>query len=59
MPYVHLANGEVIKLTAKELKEAQEQTGTIHAFNREGVQHHVIGVYPDETELPKKDDDNE
>lgn len=59
MPYVHLANGDVIKLTAKELKAAHQESGSPHAFHRDGVQHHVIGTYPDEVELPAKDDENE
>lgn len=59
MPYVHLANGDVIKLTAKELKAAHQESGSPHAFHRDGVQHHVIGTYPDEVELPAKDDEDE
>jgi len=57
MPYVHLANGDVVKLTEKELKAAHEESGTPHAFHRDGVQHHVIGVYPDEVELPEVKDE--
>ena len=59
MPYVHLANGDVLKLTAKELNAAREESGTPHAIHRDGVQHHVIGTYPDEVELPERNDDNE
>lgn len=58
MPYVHLANGDVIQLTKKELDASQRESGTPNAFHRDGFQHHVIGVFPDEVELPK-DNNNE
>lgn len=50
MPYVHLANGDVYRLTAEELAASQEESGTPLAFRKNGMEHAVIGVYPDEVE---------
>jgi hypothetical protein len=58
--YVHLANGEIRKVTAKALGKSRDESGTQHAFNENGVQHTVIGVYPKEVQLPDvKDDEDE
>ena len=50
MPYVHLANGEVVDMTDDELVKSQEESGTPSAFHRDGMQYQVIGVYPKEVE---------
>lgn len=50
MPYVHLANGDVHKLTTDELVKSQEESGTANAYRKDGMEHTVIGVYPDEVE---------
>ena len=49
MPYVHLANGDVKKFDAKEFATAfGDESPRVYRDN--GVEHHVIGVYPDEVE---------
>jgi hypothetical protein len=50
MPYVHLANGSVLKVTQKELLASQAESGTPNAYRMDGNEHTVIGVYPDEVE---------
>lgn len=49
MAYVHLANGDVRKLNADELKQAFGDESP-RVFRDNGTEHHVIGVYPDEVE---------
>jgi len=49
MPYVHLANGDVKKFDAKEFDAAFGDESP-RVFRDNGVEHHVIGVYPDEVE---------
>lgn len=49
MPYVHLANGDVKQFNAKELAAAFGDD-TPKVFRDNGVEHHVIGIYPDEVE---------
>ena len=49
MPYVHLANGDVRKFDTKELFNAFGD-GSQRVFRDNGVEHHVIGVYPGEVE---------
>ena len=49
MPYVHLANGDVKKFDTKELFNAFGDESQ-RVFRDNGVEHHVIGVYPDEVE---------
>jgi hypothetical protein len=56
MPYVHLANGDVKHLTAKELVLSREESGTPHAFRMDGMEHTVIGVFPDEVEHPESEE---
>jgi hypothetical protein len=56
MPYVHLANGDVEKVTAKELAASQKESGTPNAFRKNGMEHAVIGVYPDEVEHPESEE---
>lgn len=56
MPYVHLANGDVHKLTAKELATSQEESGSPNAFRKDGKEHQVIGVYADEVEHPESEE---
>lgn len=55
--YVHLANGDVRKVTKKQLEKSREESGTPHAFRENGVEHHVIGVYPREVEFKTEDDE--
>lgn len=56
MPYVHLANGDVRKLDANELKQAFGDEPP-HHLRDNGVEHHVIGVYPDEVEYDTSEDE--
>ncbi len=57
MPYVHLANGDVEKVTEKELLKNLEESGTPRAYRKGGMEHFVIGVYPDEVEHPLSEAD--
>lgn len=56
MPYVHLANGDVLTVDQKELDEltANSAPGTVH---KNGTQHKVIGVYPDDVEIEQTEDE--
>lgn len=45
MPFVHLANGEILDLTDEEWQQEQEKSGTPNAVHRDGKGSHVIGVY--------------
>lgn len=56
MPYVHLANGDVKHLSAKELEKSQAESGSPHAFREGGMEHTVIGIYPDEVEHPESEE---
>lgn len=56
MPFVHLANGEVLDLTDEEWQDAQTKSGTPNAIHRDGKGSHVIGVYQGDYEY---DDTNE
>jgi len=49
MPYVHLANGDVKHFDAEEFVKAFGDGAQTH-YRENGVEHHVIGVYPDEVE---------
>jgi len=49
MPYVHLANGDVKEFNAKEFV-ATFGDEPVRVFRDNGVEHHVIGVYPDSVE---------
>ena len=55
MPYVHLANGDVRHMNAKEFTNAFGDE-TPRAFRDNGVEHHIIGVYPDEVEYDQSID---
>lgn len=50
MPYVHLANGDVKKVSDKELNANHEASGSTKVFRENGTEHHIIGVYPEEYE---------
>lgn len=52
MPYVHLANGDVLDLSDQEWADAQKESNTPSAFHRDGLQYTVIGVFPKEVEHP-------
>lgn len=56
MPYVHLANGEVLTLKQKELDE-QVGNSAPNTLHRNGTQHQVIGIYPDDVELTRNEDE--
>lgn len=49
MPYVHLANGDVKQYDQKEFDATFGDQGA-RVFRDNGVEHHVIGIYPDEVE---------
>jgi hypothetical protein len=51
MPYVHLANGEVMKVSKKEFATLTDESGTPNAIQKDGFEHQVIGVYPEENQL--------
>lgn len=53
MPYVHLANGDVEKLTQEKWDASVEESGTPYAYRKGGKEYAVIGVYPVEYEHPK------
>ena len=55
MPQIHLANGEVLQLSDKEWKAAQEESGTPNAYHKDGKGSHVIGIYPDDYEYDQTD----
>lgn len=57
MPYVHLANGDVVHHTDKELAQVFGDSGHQRAYRQNGVEHTVIGVYPDEVEYQQTDDE--
>jgi hypothetical protein len=49
MPYVHLANGDVKQVDAKVFADVFGDEPP-RVFRDNGVEHVVIGVYPDEVE---------
>lgn len=49
MAYVHLANGDVRKMTEKQLAAARDEAGNQTHLRDNGIEHHIIGVYPEET----------
>lgn len=57
MPYVHLSNGDVKRVTTKELVANNEQSGSPHVWRENGLEHPVIGVYPEEYEHPKSEEE--
>jgi hypothetical protein len=57
MPYVHLANGDVETLTDKEWAKAQNDAGAAGVFRKDGKEFQVIGVYPEEVEHPKSEEE--
>jgi hypothetical protein len=57
MPFVHLANGEVLDLSDKEWKAAQEESNTPNAFHKDGHGSHVIGVYPSDYDYEQTEED--
>lgn len=57
MPYVHLANGDVKTLDAKEMEEAFGEIGHQRAYRENGVEHQVIGIYPDSVEYDQSEDE--
>ena len=56
MPYVHLANGDVEKVTQKDLDGNYEQSGSHTVFRKDGMEHHIVGVYPEEYEHPETEE---
>lgn len=56
MPYIHLANGDVRKVTTKELTANNEQSGSPRVWRENGMEHHVIGVYPEEYPHPESEE---
>ncbi len=52
MPYIHLANGDVVKVTKEELVQSRVEAGAHNAYRQDGMEHYVIGVYPDEVQHP-------
>lgn len=57
MPYVHFGNGEHRKVTTEELTANQAMSGSHNAFRDNGVEHHIVGVYPDEVEYEMSDEE--
>jgi hypothetical protein len=57
MPYVHLANGDVVTLTNDELNDAFADQGHTRAYRKDGKEHTVIGIYPDEVEYDRSEDE--
>lgn len=56
MPYVHLANGDVRQLDTKEMTATfGDERPSVLRDN--GIEHHIIGVYPDEVEYDTSVDD--
>lgn len=56
MPYVHLANGEHIKVTQKDLAANHAESGVTTVFRKDGMEHHIVGVYPEEYEHPETEE---
>ena len=56
MPYVHLANGDVEKVTQKDLDKNHLESGSPLVFRKDGMEHHIIGVYPEEYEHPETEE---
>lgn len=56
MAYVHLANGDVEKVTEKELAANRAASGSPNVFRKNGMEHHVVGVYPEEYEHPESEE---
>jgi hypothetical protein len=58
MVYVHLANGQVDKMSADEMEKAfGDEPPT--ALVKGGKEHIVIGVYPEEVTIDKSDTETE
>lgn len=53
--YVHLANGEVRRMTAKQIAKLHAP----HAFRENGVEHKIIGIHPREVEYKEEESDDE
>lgn len=58
MPYVHLANGDVETLDQEQMNEAFGDGSPI-AYNKEGTQYAVIGVYPDGVKMEETEESEE
>src|ERR1700757_4519723 len=56
MPFVHLANGDVLDLSDKEWQEHQDNSGTPNAVHVDGKGSHVIGVYPSDYEYDQENE---
>lgn len=53
--YVHLANGEVRKASAKTLANMHSP----HTWRENGIEHAVIGTYPREVEFKDEKEEDE
>lgn len=56
MPYVHLANGDVETLDQDQMREAFGDESPL-AYNKEGTQYAVIGVYPDGVKIEEESEE--
>lgn len=56
MPYVHLANGDVETVTQKDLDANHAASGSPLVFRKDGMEHHITGVYPEEYEHPETEE---
>lgn len=55
MPFVHLANGDVVHHTQDELDERfGNETPT--AYRKDGKESGIIGIYADDVDLPDEKD---
>jgi hypothetical protein len=57
MPFVHLANGDVKHHSQEELDDLFGQVGHSRAYRDNGVESQVIGIYPDDVEYERDDDE--
>lgn len=58
MPFVHLANGDVIHHTQKELDDIYGDD-VPNAYRKDGKESGIIGIYADDVELPKDEREDE
>lgn len=53
--YVHLANGQVLRVKASDLPAQGAGTNAPNGFwHRDGFVHHVIGIFPAERKMERK-----
>jgi hypothetical protein len=58
MPFVHLANGDVVSVSQEDLDDEFGHE-TPKALTRDGKQSSIIGVYPDDVEVETDNDDDD